>query len=69
MKQPIRNLTAIRNEIVRLTANIEEVEKGDLFSEDDQAILLPRYGAHLERLQKEEELFRIPVIDPQVITN
>lgn len=67
MKFQTRTLTDIRNELVRTRANLETI-KGHLFSEEDREILLPWYDNRLKELEQEEKIFRMPVVDPQVIT-
>lgn len=75
MKLPNRNLTDVRNEIIRTEGNIREVENSGLFSENDQEILLPKYKEQLEALKAEEAKLRgttadplqIPVIDPETV--
>lgn len=75
MNLPNRNLTDVRNEIIRTEGNIREVENSGLFTENDQEILLPKYKQQLEALKAEEEKLRgtaadplqLPVNDPETL--
>ena len=68
MKIPPRTLRDIRNEIFRVRGNIDALQKNSLFSDDDRAILVPRYSAHLKKLEEEERIFRTEVKDPTTVT-
>ena len=67
MKIQTRTLTDIRNELVRTRENIAAIND-HLFSEKDREILLPWYEKRLKELEHEEKIYRMPVTDPQVIT-
>ena len=66
-KQP-RTLLDIRNEMFRIKGNLNALDRDSLFSDEDRAILVPRYTAHLKKLEEEEKLFRTRVHDPRTVT-
>ena len=67
MKKPSRTLTDIRNEIFRIRGNLDALKNNSLFSEEDRAVLVPRYSALLEKLEEEEKIFRSEVKDPEIL--
>ncbi len=67
MKLRSRTITDIQNEIIRTRGNLEAINRPP-FSEEDRAILEPKYKADLDRLKAEEQLFNTPVIEPQTVT-
>lgn len=67
MKRPPRTLTDIRNEIFRIKGNIDALQNNSLFSDDDRAILVPRYRDMLKKLEEEEKIFRTEVRDHETV--
>ena len=65
MKIPPRTLRDVRNEIFRVRGNLDALQKNSLFSDEDRAILVPRYSALLKKLEEEEKTFRMKAKDPQ----
>lgn len=62
----------VKSDINRVKANIEQVQKMDLFTDKDREILVPRYQGYLEAFQKELAALvnaaQIEVVAPLVIT-
>lgn len=54
MRHVPRTLIDVRNEIIRVRGNLEAINRPP-FTDEDRAILAPRYSALLHRLEKEEQ--------------
>ena len=66
MKKSTRTLADIRNDIIRTEGNLEAINRHP-FTEEDRAILSPKYSSILKKLKEEESIHNSPVIDPETV--